>query len=83
MTREYAFDGLAGCVERRRNRTTGLLVGLYHNGQAGFDDDDGRAPWSTVCEEHGHIVSHDTLALARTHLADPAGWCEQCGANHP
>lgn len=77
--KEYGFNNLAGCVEQRRSRSTGLLVGLYHNEQAGLDDDEGRAPWSTVCEEHAHIICHTTLALARQHLGDPAGWCEACG----
>lgn len=81
MTRAYDAAGLAGCVEQRRARQTGRLVGLYRNDQAGLDDDEGRAPWSTVCEEHGHIIAHASLALARLHLSDPLGWCEQCGAD--
>ena len=79
QVREYAANGLAGCVFQRRNRKTGLLVGVYNNAQAGMDDDDRRAPWSTVCEEHGHVISHAGLALAVSHAADPQGWCEQCG----
>lgn len=55
---------------------SGFLVGLYAADQADMDDSAG--PWATVCEEHGHIVNHDTLALARTHLGDPTGWCEPC-----
>jgi hypothetical protein len=81
QVREYTANGLAGCVMQRRNRNTGFLVGVYNNEQAGMDDDGGRAPWSTVCEEHGHVISHATLALARSHAADPEGWCEQCGSN--
>jgi hypothetical protein len=77
--KQYEFNGLAGCVVQRRARQTGLFVGIYHNEQAGLDDDEGRAPWSTVCESHGHVISHETLALAKFHAADPKGWCQQCG----
>lgn len=73
---EWAFNDLAGCVVQRRSRVTGHLVGLYHADQADLDSDGGR--WATICEEHGHIVNHDTQALARAHLGDPTGWCEAC-----
>lgn len=76
VQKEYDFNGLAGCVVQRKSRTTGHLVGLYHAEQAGLDSSAG--PWATLCEEHGHIINHDTLALARSHLGDPTGWCEPC-----
>ncbi len=76
--RRYECNGLAGCVEQRRSRKTGFLVGLYAAEQADLDASAG--PWATICEEHGHIVNHDTLALARAHLGDPTGWCEPCMA---
>jgi hypothetical protein len=76
MSTEYAFNGLAGCVEQRKSRQTGLMVGLYHADQAGMDPDAGK--WVTVCEAHSQLVNHPTLALARFHLADPVGWCEVC-----
>jgi hypothetical protein len=75
-TREYSYNDLAGCVVQRRSRSTGYLVGLYHADQAQLDSSSG--PWATICEEHGHVINHDTLALARSHLADPAGWCDLC-----
>ena len=37
-----------------------------------------RGPWVTVCEVHDNLVCHPTLALAKAHAADPAGWCEDC-----
>ena len=76
--KEYGHNGLAGCVQQRRAQTTGGRVGVYHAELAGMDPDAG--PWATVCEEHGGIVNHPTLALARYHAADPAGWCEACQA---
>jgi hypothetical protein len=74
--REYAFNGLLGCVVQQRSRITGALVGLYQAEQAGMDAEAGR--WSTVCEAHGSCVNHATLAAARAHLPDPTMWCEAC-----
>lgn len=73
---EYEFNGLAGCVVQRKNRITGSLVGLYQADQAGMDPEAGL--WSTVCEVHSSCVNHRSLALAKSHLADPTGWCEEC-----
>lgn len=78
MGKLYDFNGLAGCVVQRRSRTTGHIVGLYEAEQAELDASSGR--WATICEAHGHIVNHDTLRLALSHLGDPAGWCEACMA---
>lgn len=76
--RTYSHNGLAGCVQQRVAKSTGRLVGVYNGEQAGLDTDEGAAPWSTVCEEHGTVVSHSSLALARAHAAAPEGWCEDC-----
>jgi len=74
--REYGFNGLAGCVVQQRSRATKLLVGLYRADQAQMDATAGA--WATVCEEHGSILNHSTIALARAHLVDPRGWCSTC-----
>lgn len=66
----------AGCRQLRRARSTGTLVGVYDGEEAGLDTDGGR--WSTVCEDHGTIIAHDTLTLARYHSSAPEGWCEEC-----
>jgi hypothetical protein len=79
--RVYDSKGLAGCVQQRKARENGVLVGVYRNDQAGMDDNGGKEPWSTVCEAHGHIVSHTSLKLAKSHAAEPRGWCETCMAN--
>jgi len=81
--RLYDFNGLGGCVEQRRNRATGNVVGIYDCEQSGVDggvqcDTDKPNPWATVCEKHGHIVGHRSLAVARSHAADPLGWCDSC-----
>jgi len=68
----------AGCISLRRTRQTGTVVGVYKCAEAGLDDDDGQAPWATVCEEHGTVISHRTRKLALSHASDPSGWCEDC-----
>lgn len=67
-----------GLVESRKNRVTGLIVSLYHGVQSGIDVDQA---WVTVCEEHGMLVGHDTLKAARSWMAEPQTWCEDC-QNH-
>lgn len=76
MAKLYTIKGLVGCVVQRRNRQTGTLISIYHNGQAKFDDMGGA--WSTLCEEHGSICAHATLALARHFGGRPGVWCENC-----
>ena len=73
----------AGLVFTRRSHETALLVSVYRNHEAGLDDSGGAYPYSTVCEAHGQIVAHQTLRLARSHAANPTGWCEVCmGTEH-
>jgi hypothetical protein len=57
-------------------RTTGLPVSIYDGEAAGMDTAGGR--WQTICEPHGEVISHETLALARYHAAAPDEWCEVC-----
>lgn len=66
----------AGCLALKRTRSTHKLVGLYRAAEALLDDDDG--PYVTVCEEHGGLVNHRTLTLARQWLAHPEDWCPRC-----
>jgi hypothetical protein len=48
---------------------------LYDGIAQALDTDSGR--WQTVCETHGTICSHETLALAKKHL-QWGDWCEAC-----
>lgn len=74
--REYAHNGLAGCVSQRRSRVTGTLVGIYCNEQSGMESDP-ETPWSVVCEVHHTLVCVETLyAAQRTN--DPSDFCEDC-----
>lgn len=40
-----------------------------------FEGDPGYT-WATLCTTHSELTTHPTLALARRHAVDPAGWCE-------
>ena len=33
--------------------------------------------WATVCETHGTVCGHATMAIARSHLSG-GEWCEEC-----
>jgi len=51
------------------------MIGVYAAEQADLDPSGG--PWVTVCEEHGELCNHPTLAEARNHATLPE-WCESC-----
>lgn len=66
--------------QRRTARSTGTVVEVYdaeHPGSV-FDASEGR--WVTICE-HGSMVAHSTLALARWFAPVPEEWCEECHMN--
>lgn len=65
----------SGCVQLRRSRKTGTLVGIYRASEAGLDDEGGA--WVTVCEDHGTLCNHETRKLAEWH-APSVDWCEDC-----
>lgn len=69
---------LAGCRQLRRCRSTGTMVGVYEAEEAHLDPAGGR--WVTVCEDHGYVCNHETLALARWHASEPITWCAGCQA---
>ena len=75
--KRYSHAGLAGCVQLRRARETKTLVGVYHGIQSGMEASP-TEPWVAVCEEHGQILSCESLKLAKFQAADPKGWCSEC-----
>lgn len=79
MAKRYGLNGHAGLVARRRSHQTGRFVSLLNAAQGGYDTEGG--PWVIVCETHGFIMSLDTLALARNHMAYPLEWCEYCNGS--
>lgn len=66
-----------GCLQLRRSRATGTLVGLYRSAEGDMEVDP-ELPYTTVCEDHSTLVSHRTLADARANLGHPEGWCDAC-----
>ncbi len=77
VTKQYYFHDYAGCVSRHQSRITKTVVGIYHSEQSGYESDP-EIPWVTLCEDHGFLVGHPTLALARQWAPDPTGWCDEC-----
>lgn len=74
--KQYALDGVAGLVQRRKAHSTGTTISIYNNEQADLDTEGG--PWSTVCEDHGTIIAHTTITLAKDMASCPEEWCEDC-----
>lgn len=74
--KRYSAHGLAGCVEQKKCRATGNLMGLYVADQAGLEEDR-EFPWAAVCEQHGNVLRAQTLKLARAHMSRPE-WCDEC-----
>lgn len=62
-------------------RETGRKIIVARSADLGLDADPG-CDWWTLCDEHSFLVSHPTLALARSHAANPLGWCEDCMDEH-
>jgi hypothetical protein len=76
----YNYNGLCGCVQQRTCQASGTLISVFNNDQAELTDEDPEYPWVTVCEDHGSLCVHPTLALAKSHAAWPE-WCEECQPN--
>jgi hypothetical protein len=66
----------AGAVASRVNRMTRTTITLYNSVEAGLENDP-EGKWSTVCENHGAIVSHATRAYAASAMSCP-DWCDDC-----
>lgn len=68
---------MAHYLRTTRNRETGRPVTVGHGEDLALDfTDDG--PWYTICDDHGYLISHTSMRLARAHGSDPLGWCEDC-----
>lgn len=74
----YDYNNLAGCVSQHKAKATGTVVGVYHAKQSGMEVGEDDCPWLTVCEDHGVLVSHPTLKLAKHHAPCPDEWCHKC-----
>ena len=67
---------LAGFRSATVARSTGALVLVLDGDPAGLDTDGGR--WYTLCDDHGFLCNHDTLALAKSWASCPEMFCEDC-----
>lgn len=67
--------GYLGLLQMRRARSTGVMVGVCNRDETGTDGSD---EYMTVCEDHGQIVGHATVTLAKFHAPCPEGWCDEC-----
>jgi hypothetical protein len=79
MTRPASWPNYAGLRYWAKARSTGTQVSIYRADQAGLDDDNGKMPYSTVCETHGTVICHESLKMARSHVAQPEHWCDAEG----
>jgi len=61
----------------RRAQSTRAHIGVYRCEQAGLVGDE----WATVCEDHGRMMTHTTLADAHYHAPMPEQWCADCRAH--
>lgn len=82
VSKQYDFNGLAGCVIQKKARATGSLVGVYNSEQSAVGDSDPSCAWMTVCEVHNTLVGHASLKLAMGWSVDPTGWCQFCRARN-
>lgn len=63
-------------IRQAKARSNGRVVGIYRAEEAGLDVDAGK--YATICEEHGGVVHHATLATARQWAPYPDEWCDAC-----
>lgn len=66
----------AGYRQAHIARDSGSMIVVLDGEAARMDTFSGR--WQTVCDDHGTVISHETLALARAHAADSMSWCDAC-----
>lgn len=71
----------AGYRSAHFTRSTGTMVVVLDGIEADLDTDGGR--WQTVCDDHGAVCSHLTLAVAMSFAPAPEEWCEWCMGNIP
>jgi hypothetical protein len=65
----------SGCITLRTTRK-GVQVGLYRSAES-FESDP-ELPYTTVCETHSTLVSHETRRAAEQSLSHPEMWCDDC-----
>jgi hypothetical protein len=67
------YDAIEAGIDAGGEWTPGVGGGVGLPGEEGWKV----WRWATVCEAHGTVCGHPTLALARSHLSG-GEWCEEC-----
>ena len=70
----------AGYRAHTRARSTGTLVVLVDNLEAGLDDPT-ESRWWLVCDDHAGCCSWEVQADARRFMSAPDEWCPDCQEN--
>lgn len=76
--REQA-KSLAGYRAASFARSSDALILVLDGEGAGLDVEGGR--WQTLCDDHGFVCSHDTLALAKSWASCPEMFCDRCASH--
>jgi len=78
MTRKDWLSILPGVLKVTKARSTKVLVLVVDGDAFGVDTDGGLMPFSTLCDDHGSIVFHETKTLAYSWASAPEYWCLPC-----
>ena len=62
-------------------RTTGTRVSVIPTKEVESDPDQADH-WTTLCEDHGFLVNHETKKAAKSFQSHPEDWCEECRVLH-
>jgi hypothetical protein len=73
---------ILGYREHRVNPVTGATVVLFDGSHEYADPEAEGGRWVTLCDTHSYLVNHATRAIARSWLAEPWTWCDECSAIH-
>lgn len=68
----------AGYREHRVNPVTKATVVLLDGSHEYKDPEAEGGRWVSLCHTHSYLVNHRTRALARSWLAEPWTWCDEC-----
>ena len=78
MNRRELLSLTPGVLQVTKARSTKTLVLVVDGETFGVDTDGGSNPFSTICDDHGGIVFHETKTLAYSWAAAPEYWCPTC-----
>jgi hypothetical protein len=73
---------IAGYKQCQTAGSTGALIVLLDakNGGDWLADPEDGGRWVTYCDDHSYLLQHETIHQARSWMAWPQEWCEECQA---